>query len=117
MVQKIYSKMHPVSCTNTHHDVTDLLNCEITKTTKTWISWEWNITFLRNEKQRNYCVSLLRKTKKYYYSSSNVKDIVDNKQFLRPVKPLFSDKTKWNEKITLVEDEAVTTQWRKCGAF
>ena len=26
VVQKIYSKMHPVSCTNTHHDVTDLVN-------------------------------------------------------------------------------------------
>ena len=61
-------------------------------------------------KQRNYCVSLLRKTKKDYYANLNVKDIVDNKQFWRTVKPLFSDKTKSNEKITLVEDETVTTQ-------
>ena len=61
-------------------------------------------------KQRNYCVSLLRKTKKDYYANLNVKDIVDNKQFWRIVKPLFSDKTKSNEKITLVEDETVTTQ-------
>ena len=30
-------------------------------------------------KQRNYCVSLLRKTKKDYYANLNVKDIVDNK--------------------------------------
>ena len=61
-------------------------------------------------KQRNYCVSLLRKTKKDYYANLNVKDIVDNKQFWRTVKPLFSDKTKSNEKITLVEDETITTQ-------
>ena len=61
-------------------------------------------------KQRYYCVSLLRKTKKDYYANLNVKDIVDNKQFWRTVKPLFSDKTKSNEKITLVEDETVTTQ-------
>ena len=40
----------------------------------------------------------------------NVKDIVDNKQFWRTAKPLFSDKTKSNEKITLVKDETVTTQ-------
>ena len=40
----------------------------------------------------------------------NVKDIVDNKQFWRTVKPLFSDKTKSKEKITLVEDGIVTTQ-------
>ena len=56
-------------------------------------------------KQRNYCVSLLRKTKKDYYANLNVKDIVDNKQFWRTVKPLFSDKTKSNEKITFGEDE------------
>ena len=60
--------------------------------------------------QCNYCVSLLRKTKKEYYANLNVKDIVNNKQFWRAVKPLFSDKTKSNEKITLVEDETVTTQ-------
>ena len=40
----------------------------------------------------------------------NVKGVVDNKQFWRAVKPLFSDKTKSNEKITLVVDETVTTQ-------
>ena len=43
----------------------------------------------------------------------NVKDIVENKQFWRTVKPLFSDKTKSNEKITLVVDETVTTQDEK----
>ena len=26
--------MHPVSCTNTHHDVTDLLNHEMAENTK-----------------------------------------------------------------------------------
>ena len=42
-----------------------------------------------------------------------MKDFVDNKQFWRTVKPLFSNKTKSNEKITLVEDETVTTQDEK----
>ena len=60
-------------------------------------------------KQRSYYVSLLRKTIKDYYTNLNVKHIVDNKQFWRTVKPLISDKTKSNEKITLVEDETVTT--------
>ena len=50
VVQKLYSKMHRVSCNNTHHDVTDLVNYKVVKTTKTWISWERNITFLRNKK-------------------------------------------------------------------
>ena len=32
-------------------------------------------------KQRNFCVSLLRKTKKDYYANLNEKDIADNKKF------------------------------------
>ena len=38
MVQKIYLKMHSVSCTNTYHDVTDLVNYGKVKNTKPWIS-------------------------------------------------------------------------------
>ena len=56
MVQKIYSKMHPVSCTNTHHDVTDLVNHGVVENTKTWISWEQNTTFLRNKKILKLCL-------------------------------------------------------------
>ena len=48
-------------------------------------------------KQRNYCVSLLRKIKTNYYANLNEKDLIDNKQFL------LSDKIKSSEKITLVE--------------
>ena len=59
-------------------------------------------------KQRNYCVSLLRKTKKNHYVNLNQKDIADNKQFWRTVKPLLSDKSKSNEKITLVEGGKIT---------
>ena len=50
---KRYSKMHLVSCTNTHHDVTDFVDLGIVKNTKTWISSERNITFLRNKKILN----------------------------------------------------------------
>ena len=35
-VQKIYSKLHPVSYNNTRHDVTDLVNHGMVKNTKTW---------------------------------------------------------------------------------
>ena len=56
MVQKIYSKMHFVSSTNTHHDVTDLVNLGMVQNTKTWISWVRNITFLRNKKILNLCL-------------------------------------------------------------
>ena len=36
-------------------------------------------------KGRNFCVSLLRKTKKKHYSNLNHKDIAENKQFWRTV--------------------------------
>ena len=42
--------MQPVSCTNTHHDVIiHLVNHGMFKKRKTWISWEWHITFLWNK--------------------------------------------------------------------
>ena len=40
-------------------------------------------------KQRNYCVSLLWKTEKDHYANLNEKDVADNKQFWRTVKPLL----------------------------
>ena len=41
---------------NTHHDVIDLSNHGMVRITKTWISWEPNITFLRNKKILNLCL-------------------------------------------------------------
>ena len=38
--------MHPVSCTNTHHDVGDLINDGIVENSNTSISLEVNIAFL-----------------------------------------------------------------------
>ena len=55
LVQNIYSEMHLVSSANTYCDVTDLVNHEMFKNTKTWISWERNIIFLRNKNVLNLC--------------------------------------------------------------
>ena len=44
------------------------------------------------KKQRNYCVSLLRKTKKDFYENLNPSLIID-KTFWKEGKPFFSDKT------------------------
>ena len=57
VVQKICSKMYLVSCFNIHRDVTDSVNHGMVKNTKTWISWERNIIFLRNKKDLNTCLS------------------------------------------------------------
>ena len=48
--------------------------------------------------------------KKKHYANLNHKDIADNKQFWRTVKSLLSDKSKSNEKITLVEDNKIISE-------
>ena len=44
---------------------------------------------IRYTKQRNFCVSLIRKTKKQYYQNLNEKTVADNKVFWKTVKPFF----------------------------
>ena len=55
VVKNIYSKMHLISCTNTHCDITHLVNHGMVKNTKTWISWEQNIISLWNKKILDLC--------------------------------------------------------------
>ena len=64
-------------------------------------------TFLKNStvanklaytKQRNFCVSLLRKVKKEYFANLNEKNITDNRKFRRTVKHFLSQKNKSREK-------------------
>ena len=59
------------------------------------------------QKQRNYCLSLLRKTKKAYFEKLNIKEIGDNKTFWKTTWPYFSDKDNKSSKITLVENNIV----------
>ena len=68
--------------------------------------------FLRNRteenkilynRQRNYCVSLLRKSKRGYYENLNIKNVTDNKLFWKSVKPLRSDKSRIRDRINISE--------------
>ena len=43
--------------------------------------------------QRNKCVALLRKTKKTYYENLDEKNVTDNNNFWKTVKPYLSDKS------------------------
>ena len=62
-------------------------------------------------KQRNHCVSVLRKTKREYYSNLDEKKICGNKTFWKIVKPMLSKEIKYNEIITLLEnDEIIKTE-------
>ena len=58
----------------------------------------------RYTKQRNYCVSLLRKTKTQYYSNFD-----ESKAFWEIVKPFLSDKITSKKKITLIEENEIVS--------
>ena len=60
-------------------------------------------------KQRDFCVNLLRKTKKDYYGNVSEKDMIDNTRFWKTVKSLSPDKVKSSEKVTLVHESKIIT--------
>ena len=64
---------------------------------------------MQYKKQRNVCLSLLRKEKKKYYNNLDLKLFKDNKLFWKRIKPLFSEKTKLSGNITIVEEGKVTS--------
>ena len=73
---------------------------------------------IRYTRQRNFCVSLLRKTKKKYYGNLNEKSVIDNKSFWKTVKPFLSDKTHTKDKIHLIEnDELLKTDLETAEVF
>ena len=61
----------------------------------------------RYTKQRNYCVSLLRKTKTQYNGNLDEKNLTDNRASWKAVKPFLSDKIMCKEK-TIEENEIVS---------
>ena len=58
-------------------------------------------------KQRNYCVSLLWKSKKKYYENLDERNLIDNKLFRKTIKPSFSDKIVTREIIHYTENGEV----------
>ena len=60
-------------------------------------------------KQKNKCVSLLKKAKKKYYQNLGEKNVIDNKKFWKTVKSLPSEKSDSREKINLTENEKTLT--------
>ena len=75
----------------------------------------FRIKFLKNpneknkllyNKQRNFCVFLLAKKKKFF-TKINGKDITENRKFWQTVKPFVSDKVKSKEPIILVNNDTI----------
>ena len=66
-----------------------------------------HINWCNYKRQFNHCLSILRKTKKEYLNSLNIKQVSDNKLFWKGVKPFFNDKGSNSSKITLVEENNI----------
>ena len=66
-----------------------------------------HINWCNYKRQRNCCLSILRKSKKEYFNSLNMKQVSDNKLFWKSVKPFFNDKGSNSSKITLVEENNI----------
>ena len=55
----------------------------------------------RFNRQRNFCVSLLRKTKRRFFGKLDHRVVSDNREFWKTVGPLFSEKDFHKESIIL----------------
>ena len=58
-------------------------------------------------KQRNFCDSLLRKSKSNYFGYCTEKNINDNKTFWKNIKPFLSDKVTSTNIMTLINKEEI----------
>ena len=52
-------------------------------------------------KQRNFCVSILRKNKRDYFGNLSNKIVTDNRRFWRTISPNLSGKSFHRERVTL----------------
>ena len=68
------------------------------------------INELEYKRQRNFCTTLIKKTKRNFYNNLNVNKIADNKSFWKIVKPSFTEKTLKYEKIVLTENDATFSE-------
>ena len=60
--------------------------------------------------QRNLCTTLLRKHKRDYLNNLDTKFISDNKKFWNAIKPLFSEKVKASQKISLINGNTIISE-------
>ena len=66
-----------------------------------------NINKLAYNKHKIYCVSLFCKEKNSFLNNINTKSIAHNKRFWKTVKLHFSDKNRYKETITLIENNEI----------
>ena len=76
-----------------------------TRFNKIWSRKNW----LLYKTQRNFCTNLLRNTKKYFFSKANPKLVSGNKNLCRTIKPYFSYKTNFSNKIMISKKECIVS--------
>ena len=70
------------------------------------------------KKQRNFCSILYKKERKRYYEMLDLKNVTDNKEFRKTVKPFLSDKVKTFLKISLAEKgEIISGEAKVANSF
>ena len=57
------------------------------------------------KKQKNFCSRWIKKERKKYFDTLDVNKVTGNKNFWKNIKPLFSEKRKFANKITLEDSE------------
>ena len=60
-------------------------------------------------KQHNICIKMVKKAKKEHYQNISLSEITCNKKFWKTISPLFGNKVKTNQKINLIEKNALVT--------
>ena len=65
------------------------------------------------KKQRNFCVSLLRKTKRNCFKNVKIQDVTDNNEFWKTIWSYFSDKGYNQTKLTIVKKDSIITDEKK----
>ena len=71
------------------------------------------INELEYKRQRNFCTTLIKKTKRNFYNNLNVNKITDNKSCWKTVKPSFTEKALKDEKIVLTENDTAFSEKNK----
>ena len=61
-------------------------------------------SFKRYKIQKNYCKRLYKRERKSFLESLDSSKVTDNKTFWKNIQPVFSEKRKTVEKITLVNE-------------
>lgn len=67
----------------------------------------------RYNKRRSFCLKLLRKASRIFYSILDLKSITDNKTFRKTVKPFFLDKQVPSSKTTLITSNEIIHDVKK----